>query len=192
MIWGVSVFTPLTFAMSRPVSTFTIYGLGAYAGLNTDILANACLAVAGLAVFAWCAFNRTQPTLSALMAVLVTLLFYRTAFDEYQMTLYCIAAYWAVSEWDQLKEELAVIMLAALYFTFVAVVDVNDWFGAWPGFRAEMALVVVKFFLGFALLMALMRLAYRNGVFAVERRTRTERPLVFPVTADVAQSITEE
>ena len=64
------------------------------------------LLTAGLGVFAWCILRQTEPALSSALAILVTLLFYRIGYFNYQMVFFSLSSYWVVSKWAQFKEHL--------------------------------------------------------------------------------------
>ena len=106
LAWGPSTFRPLAFAATRGSNLLSIFRFlrGAYSPLrpflddpDVDSLAMPCLVVAGGSVFAWCWWRRVEPSTSAVLAVLTTLLFYRVGFIQYQMNLFLLASYWAVS-----------------------------------------------------------------------------------------------
>src|SRR5205823_7441401 len=85
LVWGTSTFLPLTFAVTR-YPYYSIYDVTVSTKLGPlDWLEKPFLAMSGLAVFAWCVFNRTGPALSAALAVLITLLFYRVGYINYHM-----------------------------------------------------------------------------------------------------------
>ena len=98
LVWGTSTFRPLEFAATRESRGSSIFAFlrGDSSPLwlvwdspNVDWLALPCLLAAGLGVFARCAIRRTGPALSAVLAVLVTLLFFQVALIRYQMVLFC-------------------------------------------------------------------------------------------------------
>ena len=98
LVWGTSTFRPLEFAATRESRGSSIFAFCAEIVLrfgwsanspNVDWLALPCLLAAGLGVFARCAIRRTGPALSAVLAVLVTLLFFQVALIRYQMVLFC-------------------------------------------------------------------------------------------------------
>ena len=106
LIWGPSTFRPLTLATTRGSSLLSIFRFlrGAYSPLrlfwdapDVDFLSMPCLVVAGASVFAWCWWRRVDPATSAVLAVLTTLLFYQVGFIQYQMNLFLLGSYWALS-----------------------------------------------------------------------------------------------
>ena len=138
LIWGTSTFLPLMFAATRH-SHWSIYDVLAstHSPLrlfwdspnldSLDWLEKPFLVTAGLGVFAWCVLRRTGPALSAVLAVLVTLLFYRTGFINYQMVPFLLISYWVVSEWQQLVEHSVLAALLGGYFGLLAILEFAHW-----------------------------------------------------------------
>ena len=121
---------------------------------SLDWLEKPFLVTAGLGVFAWCVLRRTGPALSAALAVLVTLLFYRAGYINYQMVPFFLISYWVVSEWQQLVERSVLAALLAGYFGLLAFFDLVHW----SDFMEDILysnIVVFKFLLGCALLVGL-------------------------------------
>lgn len=93
LVWGMSTFLPLAIATTRP-SHWSIYdALAASHSLPSDgsnldpfvWLERPLLVTAGLGTFVWCMLRQSGPAISAVLAVSVTLLFYRTGYIAYQM-----------------------------------------------------------------------------------------------------------
>ena len=131
IIWGKATFWPLLFAATRP-SHYSIYDVLAsnhsllrlFWDVNSlDWMEKPFLLTAGLGVFAWCMLRRTEPALSARIAVLVTLLFYRVGFINYHMVLFFLISYWAVSERKTLEGHTVRMGLLASYFGLLALLD---------------------------------------------------------------------
>jgi uncharacterized membrane protein len=165
LIWGTSTFWPLMLAATRSphwsiydvlASTYSPFRLlwDAPNVESLDWLEKSFLVTAGLGVFAWCVFLRTGPALSAALAVLVTLLFYRVGFINYQMVLLFLIWYWVVSEWQQLEEHSVLAALLAGYFGLLALLDLIHWSDL-TGDILYSNMVVFKFLLGCALLVVL-------------------------------------
>jgi Glycosyltransferase family 87 len=168
LIWGRSTFWPLLFAATRP-SHYSIYDVLASthsplrmfwdSPKSLDWLEKPFLITAGLGVFWWCMLRRTGPALSAALAVLVTLLFYRVGFIQYQMVLLFLISYWVVSKWPQLEEHPVRLALLACYFALLAVLDLIHWSEFTPSYQTGdityINLVVVRFLLGCTLLAVL-------------------------------------
>ena len=167
LIWGTSTFLPLTFAATR-YPHWSIYDVLAstYSPLHLfwdpptpdslDWLEKPFLVTAGLGMFAWCMFRRTGPALSATLAVLVTLLFYRIGYINYQMVPFLLISYWVVSEWEQLGEHSVLAALLGGYFGVLAILELVHW-----SLSTEDVLysniVIFKFLLGCALLVGLVQ-----------------------------------
>jgi len=178
LIWGTSTFSPLTFVATRELS-WSIYNVLASAHsplylfwdppkLDTlDWLEKPFLVTAGFGVFAWCMFRRTGPALSAALAVLVTLLFYRTGFINYQMVPFLLISYWAVCEWQQLEEHYILATLVGGYFAVLAIFELWHWYD-FPGDVLYNNIIMFKFLSGCALLVGLVQ-------FSATRRS-TRRP----------------
>jgi hypothetical protein len=174
LIWGRSTFSPLLFAATRP-SHYSIYDVltSTHSPLRIfwdspkvdvlDWLEKALLVTAGLVVFAWCMLRRTGPALSAALAVLVTLLFYRVGFINYQMVLLFLISYLVVSEWQLLSEHSVLVALLGGYFGLLALLEVVHWSEFTPTFYTGdiiySSIVVFKFFLGCALLVVLAQVS---------------------------------
>ena len=104
-IWGRSTLDPILFASNRP-AVMSIYALlgspdsPLRIGVPFDLarLEKPLLIVAGGAMFAWCQWRRAGLALSALLAILVTLLSYRSGYNNYQMIAFALLAYWLTAE----------------------------------------------------------------------------------------------
>ncbi len=131
LIWGPSTFRAITYGAGRPSTLLSVFRFlrGAYSPLrlvsdapNVDALALPCMALAGLAVFAWCWTRRVGPAAGSVLAVLATLLFYRVGFPQYQIVLLLLASYWIVDgRWE--RDHFLGATLG-LYFGWLALFDV--------------------------------------------------------------------
>lgn len=130
-LWGPATFRPITFAASRGSNLASIFRFlrGAWSPLrfftaapNADARALPCLAVAGLSVFLWCRWRRVEPALSAVLAVLTTLLFYQVGFIQYQMVLFLLVSYWYGIRGRLVKGRWLRIALAC-HFGWLALFD---------------------------------------------------------------------
>jgi hypothetical protein len=175
LLWGMSTFSPLVFATNRP-SYNSIYELlstvssplrrsgevdrppppgrpdEADVSPNLSWLEKPLGFTAGLGVFTWCMVRQIGPALSGALAVLVTLLFYRAGFINYQMVPFLLLSYWAVSEWQRLKKHAVLAALLVGYFGFLAIVDFAIVFGLEGYTDYSMVVVLLKSVLGCALL----------------------------------------
>jgi hypothetical protein len=181
LVWGPSTFRAITYGAGRPSTLLSIFRFlrGAYSPLrfafdapNVDALALPCLALAGLAVFAWCWTRRAGPAAGSLLAVLATLLFYRVGFPQYQVVPLMLASYWVVAERRPGRDPFLAAALG-LYFGWLALFDLfyalvggvlhpGDRF-AW----VEDVVGLPTFLLGVALLVAIAREAGRESSGAI-------------------------
>jgi hypothetical protein len=153
LVWGRSTFSPLTFAATR-LPQYSIYNLSLlfFRVSPADWLEKPLLLTAGLGIFTWCIVRQTGPALSASLAVLVTLLFYRAGNIQYQVVLYLLISYWVVSEWEKLKKYTILESLLVCYFGLLAIVD----FGIWSG-HSNIYFMLLQFLAGSALLASLIQ-----------------------------------
>jgi hypothetical protein len=164
-IYGKSTLFPLLLAATRP-STWSIYaGLASTQSPlrlvwdwpsvdSLDWLEKPLLIPAGFAVFLWCFVCRTRPALSAALAVLVTLVFYRVGFINYQMVLFLLISYWVVSEWQELLKNTMLVTSLVVYFTLLSVLNLINW-GGYTMDIFYSSLAIFKFILGCILLLVL-------------------------------------
>src|SRR5262249_45679557 len=124
---------------------------------NVNWLEKPLWLTAGLGVFVWCIVRQTGPALSAALAVLVTLLFYRIGYINYQMVFSFLISYWAVSEWDVLKKHTVLAALLGSYFGLLGMVDIGIWLGLVGYDHYSTVVVLLKFLLGCALLASLIQ-----------------------------------
>ena len=164
LIWGTSTFLPLTIAATREpiLSIYTVLPsthspLRPFLhSLNVDWLDKSLLFTAGLGTFTWCIFRQIEPALSSALAILVTLLFYRIGYANYQMVFFSLILYWAVSNWPQFKEHSVLAVLLIGYFSFLAISNLAFWWGLIGSiFYSKIALALLQFLLGCALLIRL-------------------------------------
>jgi Glycosyltransferase family 87 len=163
LVWGTSTFAPLMFAATRH-SEWSIYSvMNSSLGLvlespNFDWIQNPLVSIAGLGVFVWCTLRQIEPALSCVLAILVTLLFYRVGLANYQMVLFSLVLYWAVSNWEQFNEHPVLAALLVGYFSFQVIAEIV---GIMSTFRADSffgkIVVVFQFPLGCALLVGLVQ-----------------------------------
>jgi hypothetical protein len=178
LIWGTSTFSPLTFAASRE-SRGSIYDMLNRAPSllelvnrpfgtlwdtpNVDWLATPCLMVAGLGIFGWCTYRRTEPALSAVLAILVTLLFYRVGYVHYEIVLFLLVSYWAVSEWKRLSQEPLLTALIVGHFAVLALLDLAIFSEIVSYGYYGRLFVLLKFVTGCAMLAGLVRFSVRKA-----------------------------
>jgi hypothetical protein len=170
LVWGKSTFGPLRFAAIRepvgsiyePLSSANSPLRTFWDSPNVNWLEKLLLLTAGLGVFAWCIVRQTGPALSAALAVLVTLLFYRVGYINYQMVLFFLISYWAVTEWERLKKHNVLAALLISYFGLLGIVDIAIWLGLEGYSYYSTVVVLLKFFVGCALLASLIQFSARD------------------------------
>jgi hypothetical protein len=173
LIWGTSTFLPLTFAATRDPD-WSIYDVlaSSQSPRGLDWLEKPLLVIAGLGIFAWCMRRRTEPAVSAALAVLVTLLFYRLGYINYQMVLFVLISYWVVAEWRQFEKYSALIALLAGYFALLAIMELVHWSDMID--IAYTPTVMCKTLLGCGLLIVLVQFSARAAI--IERDAKSAGP----------------
>ena len=131
---------------------------------NAEWLEKPILLIAGLGVFAWCMLRRTGPALSAALAVLVTLLFYRVGWSNYQMVFFVLISYWAVSEWERFSKHSVLVALLVGYFGLLTVVDLARSFDMVGDiFYSNNGIILLRFLGGCALVAGLVQFSARTN-----------------------------
>ena len=181
LVWGNATFAPLIFASSRS-SIASIYQIGSLVGSPRHLFPNAAhwlekplLLTAGLGVFTWSMVYKIGPALSAVLAILVTLQFYRVGYINYQMVLFSLVSYWAISEWKYLQEHSILSALLVGYFGFLAIVDGAIALGLEEYGSYSLVTVLCKSVLGFALLASLLTHQAIQTVSGTAGEVRTRR-----------------
>jgi Glycosyltransferase family 87 len=182
LAWGTSTFLPLRFAATR-APKWSIYTVLASThsplqsfldSPNVDWLEKPLLLIAGLAMFTWCILRQIEAALSSALAILVTLLFYRIGYANYQMVLFLLISYWVVSDQKKFKEPSVLAALLVGYFGFLAIVDFDFWSGLFLPTSIQSSIkflfVLIQFLLGCALLVGLIRVRPHHAQSATERR----------------------
>ena len=167
LIWGTSTFSPLTVAVTRE-SILSIYIVlpsthsplrPFLPSLNVDWLDKPFLLTAGLGTFTWCIFRKIEPALSSALAILVTLLFYRVGYANYQMVFFSLILYWSVFNWAQFKEHFVLAALLIAYFCFLTIQNLYFPWGLIGNiFYSKIIIALVQFLLGCTLLICLAQL----------------------------------
>ena len=177
LVWGTSTLTPLIFAATRSPA-WSLYQLleSVHSPLrwfwdspNVEWLEKPLLLTATTVMFAWHIVRRPDPTLAATIAILVILLFYRVSFNNYQIVLFFLISYWAVSEWERLRENPALVALLAGYFGLLAMVDLAYWLGFGYIYYSTMVIVLFKFVIGCVIVVVLAQFPSRKPHLAIER-----------------------
>jgi len=155
IVWGTSTFLPLTFAMNR-YPYFSIYDVFNSAE-PLDWLEKPLLVTAGLGLFAWFVLSRSGLTLSAAMAISITLLFYRVGYINYYMVPFCLILYWVVSHREQSEAHSVLTAFLAGCFGVLAFADLVHWRMA----QFYSTIIIFKFVLGVGLVVGLAQFSVR-------------------------------
>ena len=167
LVWGPSLFRPLTLAATRFSTLLSIfrYIRGQYSPFiailgyapNLDQFAVLILFLGLLRAWSWSRLHRPDPATAATLAILTTLLLYQNGFPQYQMVLFVVASYWVVRTWDGLRRRRALAVAMGLYFGWLALFDVVYCAVDFGQTRWEDAVGLPTFLLGFAFLTCLVR-----------------------------------
>ena len=177
LVWGTSTFLPIAHATTGH-SYWSIYEV--LAALRPDYvdpfvwLEKPLLVTFGLGMFVWCVLCRSRPAISAVLAISVTLLFYRIGYIHYQMVPFVLIVYWVFSEWQQLVERPTLVTLLGGYFGLLAILDfpINWWEENSPmGVLFYRCILMFKFLLGCALLAGLVHFSSLRAVTIADQDT---------------------
>ncbi len=131
--WGLATFRPLIFAASRDAHHLSIYRFlkGHYSPLRwLDIRrglqewAPAFVMLALLRAWLWVRKRGADPAASAVIAVLLTLMFYQVGFAQYYMVLFMLATYWLLGLRGVSSEAIPLCIALGCYFGWLALFDV--------------------------------------------------------------------
>lgn len=129
-IWGPSTFDPLRFAAGRaPVmSVYDVLGSPAsplWLGLRFDLvsLEKPLIVGAEALLLAWCWWRKAGPAVSALLAVMVILLFYRSGYNNYQMMAFCLLAYLTAAAGDEFRMTRGLLLALGGYLAALVAID---------------------------------------------------------------------
>jgi hypothetical protein len=133
LLWGPSTFRPLIFAAERSSHHLSIYRFlkGRYSPLSwlvfnedPDQAAPAFMLIALL--WAWLLVRKRmiEPAPAAVLAVLVTLMFYQVGFAQYHMVLFVLASYWMMSARGAIREAIPLWIALGCYFGWLSIFDV--------------------------------------------------------------------
>jgi hypothetical protein len=164
LVWGTSTFVPLAFAATRsPFLSIYFVMDSQHSPLrfiwdtpHTEWLEKPLLLIAGLSIFAWSTLRQIEPSLSATLAILITLLLYRVGYQNYHLVFLCMVSYWAVSEWCRFKTILAVLLIG--YFNFLAVTSLSHYWMVMTEyfFHSNTVIALLQFLLGCTILAGLI------------------------------------
>jgi hypothetical protein len=179
LLWGPSTFRPFAFGYTRGSTLLSIFRFlrgGAsplrwfVAEPDLDAWSTRCMAVAVFSVFLYCQWRRADPSTSAVLAVLTTLLFYQVGFPQYQMILFLLLAYWLSRYGSALARQRMLAVALVGYFGWLSLFDVLYAYaggvmhpgGPWTWVADRVGLPT--FLLGGFLLFHLLRVAGRLRV----------------------------
>lgn len=132
LLWGKTTFRPLVVASMRSSEMLSVFRFlrGRFSPLrlvveapNLDRLAAPCLLCAGLLTFVVCRWRRKDLATSSLAALLVTLVFYRVGYPQYQIVLYGLAVYWYCRDPGILRSSPGLALALGLYLGWLALFD---------------------------------------------------------------------
>jgi hypothetical protein len=135
LYWGPSTFRPLIFAAGRSSHHLSIYRFlkGRFSpryllGINEnpDEWAPLLMMTALVLVWMWAQRRRIDPAMSAVVAILVTLMFYQVGFPQYQMVLFVLISYWALGQPGQIKGSRLLGLAVFAYFGWLSIFDLIE------------------------------------------------------------------
>ena len=133
LIWGPSTFRPLIFAAERSSHHLSIFRFlkGPYSPLRRlDIVDDLDPAAPFFMLIAlswtWLQARKRmiQPAPAAVLAILVTLMFYQVGFAQYHMVLFVLASYWMVSARQPIRETALIWIALASYFGWLSYFNI--------------------------------------------------------------------
>ncbi|HWT77799.1 MAG TPA: glycosyltransferase family 87 protein, partial [Candidatus Methylomirabilis sp.] len=133
LLWGPSTFRPLIFAAERSSHHLSIYRFlkGPYSPLrwidlneDADQAAPVFLLTAPLWTWRLAQKRMIEPAPSAVLAILVTLMFYQVGFAQYHMVLFVLASYWMLSARAANREAILLWIALGCYFGWLSIFDV--------------------------------------------------------------------
>jgi hypothetical protein len=183
LIWGPTLFKPLTFAATRESNFMSIFYFlrGQHSPLrwvtnypNCDRLAPVVLFVALLRGWSWYRTRHADIESACLVAVTTMALFYHTGFPQYHMVPFVLGADWVARHWGILRDRPGRVIAIASYLAWLAVLDFYYLFFRgdiapryWNVFREVAGLATFLF--GCACLAGVVLSAGRSGDGAVDQ-----------------------
>jgi len=133
LLWGPSTFRPLIFAAGRSSHHLSIYRVlkGDYSPLrwlefkkNIDQAAPFVMLLALLWGWRFARKRLIEPAPAAVLAVLVTLMFYQVGFAQYHIVLFVLASYWLLSTRQAVRGEMLLWIALGCYFGWLSIFDI--------------------------------------------------------------------
>jgi hypothetical protein len=170
LVWGASEFTPLRFVATRSPR------LSIYAVLNSDYSAQQFnirlnwlerfLSISSIfAIFTLYMMSLIDLTLSCTLAILVTLLFSKLGYANYQIVVLCMVSYWMVVVSKNSRRLVLFAGFLICYFVYMAIKDFYAG-GGMPGLPPLLppeGMILTGFVLGCLLLAWLLWLSMIPG-----------------------------
>ncbi len=135
-VWGESVFRPLAFVSTRGSSLLSIWrylkgpcsplALAGSSPPDLDRYATPALMIALLATWAMTSKRRSEMTHASLCALMVTVLFYRVGFVQYQMFPFLLLPLWYSKCHESIDVSRAVRLAVFAYVTWIVGFDLFD------------------------------------------------------------------
>jgi len=133
LLWGPATFRPLIFAAGRSSHHPSIYRFlkGYYSPLrwlefneDPDQAAPLFVLMALLWAWLWVRKRMIEPAPAAVLAILVTLMFYQVGFAQYHMVLFVLASYWMLSARGAIRGAIPLWIALGCYFGWLSIFDV--------------------------------------------------------------------
>jgi Glycosyltransferase family 87 len=183
LVWGTSTLSPLELAATRNAKPLSIFFFvrGHYSpfqlfGVRADFddLAPFVLFLALLAAWAWAWVRRPDALTGAVVAAVTTVLFYRTAYPQYQMVSFVLGSSWAVRHWDRIRGRTARVIAISCYFGWLGAFDLYYAFDdEGPGSRywhtVQYVVGLPSFLCGCAFLAGVIRSATPDDEARIQR-----------------------
>lgn len=148
LVWGWSPLRPLAFAVGRESAYLSIFRTlrGPYSPIDRDTLffspdqwATPILLAVLYKAWSWSRRVHFETAASCVLAVAVTLAFYKVGFPQYYMVLFLMGSYWLVADHDRLSNRLPLLASFCAYFIWIAYFDASiygnqiSWLDHWVG-----------------------------------------------------------
>jgi Glycosyltransferase family 87 len=182
LVWGISTLSPLELAASRDATALSIYYFvrGRYSPLllfgvmtNLDYLAPYVLFFALLLAWRWAWVRQPDALAAGVVVAITTVLFYRTAYPQYQMVPFVLGSAWAVRHWDRITGRTWRVLAIASYFGWLAAFDLYYAFDdEGPGSRywrtVQYVVGLPSFLVGCAFLAGVIRSATTDDKASIQ------------------------
>ncbi|MGO9601559.1 MAG: glycosyltransferase 87 family protein [Isosphaeraceae bacterium] len=135
LYWGPSTFRPVFFAAGRSSHHLSIYRFlkGRFSPRylleiheNPDEWAPFLMVMALALVGRWAQRRQIDAATSAVVVILVTLMFYQVGFPQYQMVLFVLISYWALGQPGQIHGSRPLGLAFFAYFAWLSVFDLIE------------------------------------------------------------------